>query len=97
MLLKKNGTYLSKNSKDPKLCEFNKINADTLQCTQLTYKNISNTPDSNGFVKCNLGDDCYYTTGYYKNGENDTYVDKCQCGYNSQGQGYCPLPQSYRK
>jgi hypothetical protein len=91
-----NGTYLYNDNSMEKFCEFGLINNETNQCAQTTYKN--STPDSDGFVKCDLGDNCYYTTGFLdKNGDNFTITKPCECGYNDQGHGYCPLPHSYRK
>ena len=40
------------------------------------------------YVKCNYGEECIYN-----NGKNKT-IKKCECGYNSKGQGYCPLPSA---
>lgn len=42
--------------------------------------------DDNGFIKCNYGESCFYDNGM------NTLEKKCGCGYNSKGQGYCPLP-----
>ena len=91
----RNGTYLNNMSLDISLCLDGYIKEGTNQCASWTYKN--QTPDVNGFLKCNLGDICYYTTGFYTNGENDTIGMNCECGYNEDGQGFCPLPASYRK
>jgi hypothetical protein len=41
--------------------------------------------NSDGYVKCNLGEKCIYTDGQTK------YARDCECGYNSDGQGYCPI------
>jgi hypothetical protein len=90
-----NATYLSKDSLDNNLCKDGMINKYTNQCSIMIYKN--HTADSNGFVKCNNGDTCFYTTGFYVNGENDTIQMNCECGYNEEGQGYCPRPSNYSK
>lgn len=46
--------------------------------------------DDNGFIKCEYNEDCFYDNG------RRTIKKKCGCGYNSDGQGYCPLPASMR-
>lgn len=48
--------------------------------------------DAKGFVKCDWNEDCSYTDGV------TTSTKKCGCGYNINGQGYCPLPsgQNYK-
>jgi hypothetical protein len=48
---------------------------------------LEQTSSSEGeFVKCKIGEKCSYivTTG------DDEVTKTCQCGYNSDGQGYCP-------
>jgi len=71
------------------LCEFGKVDfEDGDSCAVHRYagetkKNVS--PE--GFVKCNWGEKCTYSDG--KNLEERD----CQCGYNAEGQGYCPLSQ----
>ena len=44
--------------------------------------------DDNGYIKCNYGEKCLYYNG--KNG----FEKNCECGYNGNGQGYCPLPSA---
>lgn len=44
--------------------------------------------DNNNYIKCTFGEVCVYN-----NGKNKIYKS-CECGYNSEGQGYCPLPSS---
>jgi len=48
--------------------------------------------DDKGFVKCDVGEICSYTNSYI------TFEKPCECGYNSKGQGYCPLAsgQNYK-
>ncbi len=46
--------------------------------------------DENGFIKCDYGETCFYNNGI------NTTEKKCGCGYNDQGQGYCPLPSGRR-
>jgi len=94
MYSQKNGTFLSKDFNDKNLCEMGATDPDTNQCAQLRYLPAFNTtPDAEGFVKCNLGDKCNYTTGFYdENGKLKKFTQDCGCGYNAEGQGYCPLP-----
>ena len=46
--------------------------------------------DKNGFIKCEYKESCFYDNG------KRTIKKICECGYNSEGQGYCPLPSSLR-
>ena len=90
----KNGTNLG-NTLDSRLCENGIINKNN-QCIQISYRKMS--PDSNGFVKCNLGQMCNYTTGQWTSYDDSDLIEiPCDCGYNSEGQGYCPLSHDYRK
>jgi hypothetical protein len=41
-------------------------------------------PTIDNLIKCELGDKCKYTLG------KGQVEDTCQCGYNAEGQGYCP-------
>ena len=44
--------------------------------------------DDKGYIKCNYGDKCYYNNG------KNIFSKNCECGYNDEGQGYCPLPSA---
>ena len=44
--------------------------------------------EDNKYIKCNFGEKCYYINGKNK------FEKMCECGYNSMGQGYCPLPSA---
>ena len=46
--------------------------------------------DKNGFIKCEYKESCFYDNG------KRTVEKICECGYNGEGQGYCPLPSSLR-
>ena len=46
--------------------------------------------DGNGFIKCEYDEICFYDNG------KRTISKKCDCGYNSDGQGYFSLPSSLR-
>ena len=51
-------------------------------------RNTNKVIDENGFIKCNYGEKCFYLNG--KIG----FEKNCECGYNKEGQGYCPLPSA---
>ena len=53
-------------------------------------KKYNKTKDKKGFIKCEYKESCFYDNG------KRTIEKKCGCGYNSDGQGYCPLPSSLR-
>ena len=53
-------------------------------------KNNKKVIDANGFIKCEYQEKCIYDNG------RRTIVRNCGCGYNAEGQGYCPLPSSLR-
>lgn len=53
-------------------------------------KSNKKVADSNGFIKCEYQEKCIYDNG------RRTIVKDCGCGYNAEGQGYCPLPSSLR-
>lgn len=64
-------------------------------CVQTDYSEIwlnetGKIVDENGFVKCDYNETCKYFNGK----RNITKI--CGCGYNSDGQGYCPLPSARR-
>jgi hypothetical protein len=72
------------------LCESGEVSFDEEEtfCAVHRYADESKkNMNSDGFVKCNWGEKCYYTDGK-TNEERD-----CECGYNAEGQGYCPLSQ----
>jgi len=87
----KNGTYIGKDAPDS-VCEFGYATTDSpRRCASYNY--LPNATVINGFVACNLGDDCVYTT-YLRNEFNESlpYVtQKCQCGYSTNGTSYCPM------
>ena len=66
-----------------KFCVKNKYSEGWIQ-------NSSKTIDKKGFIKCEYKESCFYDNG------RRTIKKKCGCGYNSDGQGYCPLPSSLR-
>jgi hypothetical protein len=72
------------------LCEFALV-VDKI-CVKLTYTENSTTK----FVECKMDQKCKYN---YSNGNEllrSTLVfeKNCDCGFNAEGKGYCPLPHS---
>ena len=57
-----------------------------------TYQKQADAGDSNGVVKCDAGSKCKYDDDMAGSIEKD-----CACGYNADGQGYCPLGFNKRK
>jgi hypothetical protein len=45
------------------------------------------------FKTCKLGDKCKYNYVWDKNTQDAGSLD-CECGYNAEGQGYCPRSQT---
>lgn len=58
---------------------------------EIWIKNFNKKVDNNGFIACDYNEDCHYDNG------KRTFTKKCGCGYNKDGQGYCPLPTNQRK
>ena len=88
------GTYLQKNNGYlfKELCKFGLFNEFTNQCLgEIKYHNSMKNIDNNGFVECNLGEDCVYNSG------NKIISTKCECGFNKEGKSYCPLSHEYNK
>ena len=78
------------------LCTTGEMDLDKNYCVENRYdddwmmKN-NKKKDDNGFIKCNYDEMCYYDNGKNK------YGKKCGCGYNKEGQGYCPLASNINK
>lgn len=79
------------------LCEYGYIDYSANECSKISYfktddkifneekmKNANYIKDVNLF-KCNLGDTCQY----FRNNNSEKF-NYCICGYNKEGQGYCP-------
>ena len=94
----KNGTKLNETNPDRRLCEMNRIDETTNQCAERAYHGVKEEDlTEDGFLKCEIGYNCNYTTGFYHNGKIEVETEPCQCGYSSEGQSYCPLPQNINK
>ena len=75
-----------------KLCKTGVYNEKTNKCDNfISYYNIPNEKISNGFVKCDINNECLYSSD---NGKT-IYNKKCECGYNSEGNSFCPLSHDY--
>ena len=93
-----NGTYLNASYPEKELCEMEIINEETNQCAQLTYTDEMNMKkNEDGFVECNVGELCNYTTGYYFKGSLVIQTKECVCGFSINGNAYCPIPQTVNK
>ena len=78
------------------LCTTGEIDKELGYCVETKYKEDwlkknGKTIDDNGFVTCEYDEDCHYDNG------KRTFTKKCGCGFNENGQGYCPLPNYQRK
>ena len=65
-------------------CEFG-IASNLGICAKRSYLSVP----VNGVVKCNPGDKCLYKLDI-GNGESVIDEQDCLCGFNEEGQGYCP-------
>jgi len=71
------------------LCETGQLDATDTVCASFNYTGTTASKvNKDGFVECNRDDDCVYTDGHLFS----NITAKCQCGYNADGKGYCPLP-----
>lgn len=57
-------------------------------CGELLYKDASKATD--GVVKCNVGEKCDYVFKFGDGKPEQSITMDCACGYNADGQGYCP-------
>jgi len=89
----KNGSYLGQTG--PKeACELGEASEiEPRRCIGLSYSNNTKEPNKDGFIECNYGDVCNYTTYLYDEFGDALPLEKrpCACGLNPDGKGYCPL------
>ena len=75
-------------------CELGKVDSNYSTCVVSDYANSTLEKFKQGndiFVECKKNEKCYYY-------DNVTYYStNCGCGYNSEGKGYCPLPNKYNQ
>ena len=74
-----------------KYCEFGQVYED--KCVELK----GNNEKEEEFVKCNYGDYCSYTVIGDKEEKIGTIERPCECGFNAEGQGYCPKFHDYKR
>lgn len=69
-------------------CEYGESNFEGTSCIKKDFSsNFKAKANSDGYVECNLGDDCEYTDGIR------TYNESvCSCGNNEEGKAYCKQP-----
>ena len=90
-----NGTYLNASDPEIELCQMGMMNSDTHQCAQLAYTDeMDRIKNKDGFVPCEVGKKCNYTTGYYSKGSLVIIQTECVCGFNKDGKSFCPLPHT---
>jgi len=89
---------------DPKLFSSDLINNQKFYCQSLLYDEDKNRcytytyngtfNKTDGFYKCeiNNGNECEYNTNL-----NGTLRKNCQCGFNANGNSYCPIDFGTRK
>merc|ERR1711976_184208 len=71
------------------LCEYGNVDEKNNTCSQWDYAGqTANNTNADGYVKCDWGSQCSYTDG------SNMITQDCGCGYNADGQGYCPLAQT---
>ena len=81
------GSY---NTDPTQLCKFGYVDDKTKQCSYLKFESPDKMVD--GLLKCDLNSKCRYL-----NHKNAIVEEYCQCGYNTEGQGYCPFSHDNEK
>ena len=71
-----------------KYCKYNEINNEGV-CIKITDQVKGN---ENEYIKCERDNECIYTVIPNAYG---TIKKNCECGYNNEGQGYCPKFHDY--
>jgi hypothetical protein len=86
------GSFSSDSNRELACESTNLNNGNQTICVDIKYDNTTaSKQDTNGYVPCNWNEDCLYTDGI------DKFSKKCGCGYNAEGQGYCPISSAQRK
>ena len=77
------------------LCEFGKLDKTQTFCVTTDYDSYwiwtHNKTLTDGFIECQNGELCYYVEG------KRNFSLKCECGFNEEGKGYCPIPININK
>ncbi len=81
----KTGSKHSMGAADGRICEFGR-SVDGY-CVKTTYVKKNDLK----FIEFNSRDDCEYKLLGTKDGDEITFKDYCDCGYNTEGKAYCPL------
>ena len=78
--------------------EFKKFfckNFEVIENKCVSFSDINNKVNDNEYKKCDFNSYCEYSINGLNPGRKK-YV-KCACGYNNEGQGYCPHFHDYSK
>ena len=78
--------------------EFKKFfckNLEVIENKCVSFSDINNKVNDNEYKKCDFNSYCEYSINGLNPGRKK-YV-KCACGYNNEGQGYCPHFHDYSK
>ena len=77
------------------LCEYGKLDQTNTFCTITDYDSYwifqNNKTVKDGFVECENGELCHYVEG------KGNFTLNCECGFNEEGKGYCPIPININK
>ena len=87
-----------KNNKNNDILEIQKRfcqSGEALDNKCVSYNDIDKPLDNNNYNKCSYGTFCKYKVIGLDNEKNINFP--CPCGYNSEGQGYCPHFHEYWK
>ena len=71
------------------LCQTYEFDVETNKCFSYKYANVTYMKsDKDGYVECNKnnGNECLY-----ENSIGKSFVRNCECGFNADGKGYCPI------
>jgi hypothetical protein len=66
---------------------------EVLNSICVSYNDKEQKTEDNNYKKCNFGEKCIYKINGL--GSDVDYEINCPCGYNSEGQGYCPHYHDY--
>jgi hypothetical protein len=81
------GSQVSTDDRDMDMWKCSMAFTHNYTCTMLNQKDTKQT-----YVPCNPSENCIYNTN-----EGDEINNMCDCGYNSNGQGYCMVGQNKSK
>jgi len=61
------------------------------KCNSISYGENMTVDSKSNLVKCDWSNDAKC---HYKNSDNSTYDQACECTLNAQGDSYCPAAQA---